>query len=71
MRLGDHVDENSSFGLERLQALDFATVAAVVSVHADLQRICNASDRKVRILEGELAGAEAFASMPSFQFGRL
>jgi hypothetical protein len=36
VRLGDYVDEIRSFGLERLQALDFATVAAIVSVHTDL-----------------------------------
>jgi hypothetical protein len=56
VRLGDYVDEIRSFGLERLQALDFATVAAIVSVHTNLQRICDASDREVRVLEGELAG---------------
>jgi hypothetical protein len=36
VRLGDYVDEIRSFGFERLQALDFATVAAIVSVHTDL-----------------------------------
>jgi len=71
VRLGDYVDEIRSFGLERLQALDFATVAAIVSVHTDLQRIRDASDREVRVLEGELAGSEAFASLPSLQPGRL
>jgi len=71
VRLGEHVDETCSFILEGLQALDFATIAAVLSVHTDLQRICNASDRKVRVLERELAGAEAFASVPSIPSGRL
>ena len=71
VRLVDYVDETCSFGLKRVQALDFAAVAAIVSVHTNLQRICNASDRKVRVLERGLAGSEAFASVPSLQSGRL